>query len=100
MAYRVSRRGFGKALAGAALAPALPALRAHAAEPLKIRIGWGSMPEEMVRDDIREGRLVRLAVTAWDNAIYRLQTIYRTNSPPGPATRWLMDRLKETLAQP
>jgi DNA-binding transcriptional LysR family regulator len=66
---------------------------------LKAGVGWGSMPEEMVRDDIREGRLVRLAVTAWDNAIYRLQTIYRTNSPPGPATRWLMDRLKETLTQ-
>ncbi|MDQ0395028.1 LysR family transcriptional regulator [Labrys monachus] len=65
---------------------------------LKAGIGWGSMPEEMVRDDIENGRLVRLAVTAWDNAIYRLQSIYRTNSPPGPAARWLLDRLKDTLA--
>ena len=65
---------------------------------LKAGIGWGSMPEEVVREDIEKGLLVRLNVTAWDNAIYRLQGIYRTDSPPGPAARWLLARLKDTIA--
>jgi DNA-binding transcriptional LysR family regulator len=64
---------------------------------LKAGIGWGSMPEEMVREDIDAGRLVRLAITAWDNAIYRLQGIHRTDTPPGPAASWLLGKLKETL---
>lgn len=64
---------------------------------LKGGIGWGSMPEEMVREDIEAGRLVQLAITAWDNAIYRLQSIHRTDTPPGPAASWLLAKLKETL---
>lgn len=64
---------------------------------LKAGIGWGSMPEEMVRDDVEAGRLVRLAITAWDNAIYRLQAIHRAEAPPGPAASWLLGKLKETL---
>lgn len=64
---------------------------------LKAGIGWGSMPEDMVRDDIEAGHLRRLAITAWDNAIYRLQGIHRTDTPPGPAASWLLGKLKETL---
>ena len=64
---------------------------------LKAGIGWGSMPEEMVREDIAAGRLARLAITAWDNAIYRLQAIHRAETPPGPAASWLLGKLKETL---
>jgi DNA-binding transcriptional LysR family regulator len=60
-------------------------------------IGWGSMPEEVVREDIEKGLLVRLNVTAWDNAIYRLQGIHRTDTPPGPAGRWLLEKFKTVL---
>lgn len=65
---------------------------------LKAGIGWGSMPEEMVSEDIAAGRLARLTITAWDNAVYRLQAIHRAETPPGPAASWLLGKLKETLA--
>ena len=56
-------------------------------------LGWGSMPKPMVSDDIKRGRLVRLAIDAWDHAQYRFHTIYRRDAPPGPAASWLMERL-------
>jgi len=56
-------------------------------------LGWGSMPKPMVSDDIKRGRLVRLAIDAWDNAQYRFHTTYRRDTPPGPAASWLMERL-------
>jgi len=56
-------------------------------------LGWGSMPKPMVSDDIKRGRLVRLAIDAWDNTQYRFHTAYRRDTPPGPAASWLMERL-------
>ncbi len=56
-------------------------------------LGWGSMPKPMVSDDIKRGRLVKLAIDAWDNAQYRFHTVYRNDTPPGPAASWLMERL-------
>lgn len=58
-------------------------------------IGWGSMPEAMVREDLDAGRLVHLAIGTWDDGLYPLQSLHRTDSPPGPAGRWLIDRLRE-----
>ena len=55
-------------------------------------VGWGNMPENMVRDDVDAGRLVRLKLQDCDGGIYPLQIIYRTAFPPGPAARWLVDR--------
>lgn len=54
-------------------------------------IGWGSMPEPMVRADLSAGRLVRLDLPEWSNNLYAMQAIYRTASPPGPASRWLIE---------
>jgi DNA-binding transcriptional LysR family regulator len=56
-------------------------------------LGWGSMPKPMVSDDIKRGRLVRLAIDAWDNTQYHFHTIHRRDTPPGPAASWLMERL-------
>ncbi len=55
-------------------------------------IGWGSMPEAMIREDLAAGRLTRLAVDAWDGALSPLQSLHRTDRPPGPAGRWLIER--------
>jgi len=57
-------------------------------------VGWGSMPEGMVREDLAAGRLVRLAIDAWDDALYPLQSLHRTDTPPGPAARWLVESLR------
>ena len=55
-------------------------------------IGWGSMPEPMVRDDLRAGRLVHLKLPEWSTNLYTMLAIYRTAAPPGPAARWLVER--------
>ena len=51
---------------------------------LKEGIGWGYMPEPMVREDIEAGRLVRLDMREYKDGIMRLHAIYRTDTPPGP----------------
>ena len=56
-------------------------------------LGWGSMPKFMVSEDLKRGRLVRLAIDAWDNLQYRFHTVHRRDTPPGPAAAWLMERL-------
>jgi DNA-binding transcriptional LysR family regulator len=58
-------------------------------------LGWGSMPEPMVREDIRQGRLARLPIAAWDAVQYRFHTLHRSDRPPGPAAAWLMQRLAQ-----
>ena len=52
-------------------------------------IGWGSMPEAMIADDLARGRLVRLRVQDGDALQYPLFTIHRTDDQLGPAGRWL-----------
>ncbi|QXQ07850.1 LysR family transcriptional regulator [Sphingosinicellaceae bacterium] len=65
---------------------------------LRHGLGWGNMPEAMVADDLAAGRLVALDLADWRGASYRMQVIYRTEAPPGPATRWLIERLVEGAA--
>lgn|GEM_PF-5543632 len=51
---------------------------------LKEGIGWGNMPEPMVRGDLEGGRLVQLDLPeSKDRFFYRLHAIYRTDTPPG-----------------
>jgi DNA-binding transcriptional LysR family regulator len=56
-------------------------------------IGWGGMPEAMVRADIESGRLVRLDLHDWRGGEYLMQVIHQIGMPPGPAGRWLIGRL-------
>ena len=57
---------------------------------LKEGIGWGNMPEPMVREDLAAGRLVQLHMPDFKGGSYRLHAIYRTDTPPGPAGSWLI----------
>lgn len=57
-------------------------------------IGWGSMPEPMVREDLAAGRLVKLALNAWDADVYVLQAVHRTDTPMGKAAGWLVSHLQ------
>src|SRR5258705_4202868 len=59
---------------------------------LKEGIGWGYMPEPMVREDIEAGRLVQLDVPEYKDGFVRLHAIYRTDTPPGPAGSLLIAR--------
>lgn len=64
---------------------------------LREGIGWGNMPEPMVRDDLVSGRLVCLDLPDCAGGDYLFDVIYRTDTPPGPAARWLIERFKEQV---
>jgi DNA-binding transcriptional LysR family regulator len=55
-------------------------------------IGWGNMPREMVQADLDNGRLVELRLPDHRGGIYGLSALWRRDLPPGPATRWLLER--------
>ncbi|ANK85477.1 MULTISPECIES: LysR family transcriptional regulator [unclassified Rhizobium] len=59
-------------------------------------LGWGGMPEHAVRAEIEAGRLLELAVEEIPVGGLRLpmSAAYRSDGPPGPAGRWLIERLK------
>jgi DNA-binding transcriptional LysR family regulator len=59
---------------------------------LRAGLGWGKMPAHMVCDDLSAGRLVRLDPDR-PGTMFQLLLIHRADSPPGPATRWLAERL-------
>lgn len=61
---------------------------------LKEGLGWGNMPEPMVREDLAAGRLKRLDMPELVEAHYPLHAIYRGDTPPGPATGFLIERLR------
>jgi DNA-binding transcriptional LysR family regulator len=56
-------------------------------------VGWGQMPEHMVRDDLRTGRLVVLKLPEWEGGMFPLHVVHLASTPPGPAARWLIGRL-------
>jgi DNA-binding transcriptional LysR family regulator len=60
---------------------------------LRAGLGWCGMPEPIVRADIESGRLVRLNLPEWRGGEYTLQAVHRIDTPPGPAGRWLIERL-------
>jgi len=59
---------------------------------LRAGLGWGRMPAHMVADDLQTGRLVRI-VPNEPGVRFPLHLIHRADTQPGPATRWLMERL-------
>ena len=61
---------------------------------LKEGLGWGNMPEPMVREDLEAGRLVRLEMAEVIGAHYTLHAIHRSDTPPGPATAFLIERFR------
>ncbi|MGV6873207.1 LysR family transcriptional regulator [Pseudochelatococcus sp. B33] len=59
-------------------------------------LGWGGMPFHTVKADIESGRLVELAIEDVPGSGLQLpiSVAYRSNEPPGPAGRWLIERLR------
>jgi DNA-binding transcriptional LysR family regulator len=62
-------------------------------------VGWGNMPEPIVRDDLATGRLVRLDVPEGREGHHALYAMYRVDQPPGPAGYWLIRRFAEQVAE-
>jgi DNA-binding transcriptional LysR family regulator len=58
-------------------------------------LGWGHLPEHLVRADLQAGRLVKLSLDAWsgDGPRRSLVLVWRPNAVLGPVARWAQDRL-------
>lgn len=66
-------------------------------ELIRAGLGWGNLPEHLVRDDLKKKRLVVIRPEAWDAKGHMLQLtlVHRPGMTLGPATRWLIETLTE-----
>jgi DNA-binding transcriptional LysR family regulator len=69
---------------------------------LRAGFGFGGMPLHAIEADLVSGALVE--ITPEDapagGHVIEMWAVYRTDSPPGPAGRWFIDRLKQAQAPP
>jgi DNA-binding transcriptional LysR family regulator len=63
---------------------------------LRAGLGWGGMPAELVSADLARGNLVKIvaADAPPKGFVLPMHAVYRTESPPGIAARWFIDKLK------
>jgi DNA-binding transcriptional LysR family regulator len=64
-------------------------------------LGFGGMPLHTIQADLASGALVEIMAedAPPGGHVTEMGAIYRTDSPPGPAGRWFIDRLKHANAQ-
>jgi DNA-binding transcriptional LysR family regulator len=64
---------------------------------LRAGLGWGSMPRHMVEQDLRDGKLVEIALEIHPllGAGFSMHALHMRDHPPGPAGRWFVERLKQ-----
>ena len=64
-------------------------------------LGWGGMPLHTVREDLLQGRLAKLSIEDLpdESLILPMSAVYLTANPPGPAGRWLIERLRQCSGQ-
>jgi DNA-binding transcriptional LysR family regulator len=69
---------------------------------LRAGFGFGSLPLHVVEADLASGALVQIATEDAPPAghVIAMWAVYRTGSPPGPAGRWFIDRLRQAHAPP
>ncbi len=63
---------------------------------LRAGLGWGGMPAEMVEPDLADGSLAILDLEdiPESSLVMAMSAVFRTQTPPGPAGRWLIEHLK------
>ena len=72
---------------------------------LRAGLGWGAMPMDVIATDLANGSLMKINLEDVPDAnlVMAMSAVFRTDTPPGPAGRWLIDRLKSgtsTRARP
>ncbi|HWZ72118.1 MAG TPA: LysR family transcriptional regulator [Casimicrobiaceae bacterium] len=67
---------------------------------LRAGLGWGGMPVNAIETDLANGSLVKIAIEDIPNAnlVMVMSAVFRTDRPPGPAGRWLIEHLKSSTA--
>jgi DNA-binding transcriptional LysR family regulator len=58
-------------------------------------LGWGGMPRLAVAEDLAAGRLVELRIEDAPSMVMEMGAVYPADAPPGPAGRWLIERIKQ-----
>ena len=60
-------------------------------------LGWGGMPLHIVLKDLNEGKLAVLPIedVPPGGLVLSMSAVWQTKSPPGPAGRWFIERLKQ-----
>jgi DNA-binding transcriptional LysR family regulator len=68
---------------------------------LRAGLGFGLMPLHMIEADLAGGALIQITGESAppDGYVIAMSAVYRTDSPPGPAGRWFIDRLKQEDAR-
>jgi len=63
---------------------------------LRAGLGWGGMPVGVVESDLASGSLVKIRIEDLPEGhlVMAMSAVFRTDMPPGPAGRWLIERLK------
>jgi DNA-binding transcriptional LysR family regulator len=67
---------------------------------LRAGLGWGGMPLGVVETDLADGSLVKIRIEDIPDTrmVMPMSAVFRTDRPPGPAGRWLLERLKSNVA--
>lgn len=62
--------------------------------------GWCCLPRHLVQDHVASGRLKELDLTIYGGRplVFPLYAGYKTERPPGPATRWLLEDLRQRFS--
>jgi len=62
---------------------------------LRAGLGWGNLPQHLVRADLKKGELVRIRPESWadDEHDIHLGSVYRRDVTLGPAHRWVLEQL-------
>src|SRR5437899_8860926 len=63
---------------------------------LRAGLGWGGMPVGVIKADLAKGSLVKIRLEDVPEGmlVMAMSAVFRTDTPPGPAGRWLIERLK------
>jgi DNA-binding transcriptional LysR family regulator len=67
---------------------------------LRAGLGWGGMPVGVVETDLANRSLVKIRIedVPEGTLVMPMSAGFRTDTPPGPAGRWLIERLKSNIA--
>src|SRR5258708_2789194 len=69
---------------------------------LRAGLGWGGMPVGVVEADLANGSLVKIRIEDLPEGhlVMAMSAVFKTDTPPGPAGRWLIEHLKSNTGPP
>ncbi|NLR95862.1 LysR family transcriptional regulator [Rhizobium sp. P38BS-XIX] len=62
-------------------------------------LGWGGLPASFIMEDLQKGRLVPLALDAYDQSEYPIYAVRKVDNPPGPAAAWMIEAFSSRLSR-